>query len=84
VKILRQLQYLQEFGLTQNIPNCKKLAGTPLWELRILGRDNIRILFASVDKEVTMVLHAFSKKSQKTPAKELGLGVKRYQDVVDK
>ena len=84
VKILRQLKYLQEFGLTGSIPNCKKLAGTPLWELRILGRNNIRLLFASAGKGVVMVLHAFSKKSQKTPTKELNLAMKRYQEMIDK
>jgi hypothetical protein len=49
-KILRQFKYLQEFGLTPEIPNIKKLKNTPIWELRILGKDNIRIFCAPLSK----------------------------------
>jgi hypothetical protein len=38
-KILRQLKYVQEFGLNPAIPNIKKFKKTPIWELRILGKD---------------------------------------------
>ncbi|MBI5614428.1 type II toxin-antitoxin system RelE/ParE family toxin [Candidatus Gottesmanbacteria bacterium] len=41
-KILRIFQYIKEYGLSAILPHTKKLSGTPLWEIRILGKDNIR------------------------------------------
>ncbi len=32
-KILRQLKYVEEYGLNPAIPNIKKITGTFLWEL---------------------------------------------------
>lgn len=83
VKILRLLQHLQEFGLTTAIPNTKKLKGTPLWELRILGKDNIRIIYAPLGKDRVVVLHIFLKKTRKTPRKEVSIATKRYQQLLD-
>jgi hypothetical protein len=37
-KIVRQLTYVSEFGLTKVIPYLRKVSGTKLWELRILGK----------------------------------------------
>lgn len=47
-KILKTLGHIEEFGLISAIPHIKKLSGTPLWEIRLLGRDNVRVLFVSV------------------------------------
>jgi len=81
-KILRQLKYVQEFGLTALVPNLRKITNTPLWELRILGKDNIRIFCASLPNKEVKILHIFSKKKQKTPQKELDLGVKRMKEFI--
>jgi phage-related protein len=83
-KIVRQLKYVEEFGLTPAIPNNKKLTGTSLWELRILGKDNIRLICVGLSKNQVKVLHIFSKKSQKTPLKELQKAQDRYQLLVDR
>ncbi len=77
-KILRILQYIKEYGLSAVLPHTKKLTGTPLWEIRILGRDNIRVLYAVPLKNVVLILHGFLKKSQKTQANELRIAVMRY------
>lgn len=84
VKILRLLQHLQEFGLTAAIPNTKKLKGTPLWELRILGKDNIRIIYAPLGKSKVIVLHILLKKTRKTPQKEISIAMKRYHQLLDR
>ena len=78
-KIEHQLAYLQEFGLTHENPNLKKLAGTPLWEVRILGKDSTRIICVTIfDKEI-FVLHIFRKKSNKTSPKDINIAIKRYE-----
>lgn len=82
-KITRQVQHLEDFGLTHANPDLKKISNTPLWELRILGKDNIRIICMSLPKQEVVVLHIFAKKTQKTPQKELSLALRRYKEVLD-
>src|SRR3972149_4745143 len=82
-KILRQLRYVEEYGLNPAIPNIKKITNTSLWELRILGRDNIRIICVSQPEREVKVLHIFRKKKQKTQTNELNLALKRSQEVID-
>jgi phage-related protein len=83
-KILRQLKYLQEFGPSNAIPNNKKLTGTPLWELRVLGQDNLRIFYTQVSKNAIAVLHIFNKKKKKVPQKEINLALSRRNQIIDK
>lgn len=82
-KILRQLKYVQEFGLTRAVPNLKKLTNTPLWELRILGKDNIRIFCVSLPNKEIKVLHIFAKKKQKTPQREIDIALRRFQEITN-
>ncbi|MBU1126905.1 MAG: type II toxin-antitoxin system RelE/ParE family toxin [Patescibacteria group bacterium] len=84
VKILRQLKYVEEFGLNPAIPNIRKITKTPFWELRILGRDNVRIICMALSGEKVKVLHIFKKKKQKTPIKEINIALKRCQEILDK
>ena len=79
-KIFRILQLFEEYGLQAIIPHTKKLAGTPLWEIRILGKNNIRILYVSWQKENILILHGFIKKRQKTPSREIQTAINRLND----
>lgn len=79
VKILRIFQYLKEYGLKAIIPHTRKLSGTLFWEIRILGKDNIRIIYFIPNKDSVLILHGFTKKDQKTPVKEIEICFKRYQ-----
>ena len=83
-KILRQLKYVEEYGLNPTIPNIRKITRTPLWELRILGKDNIRIICMTLSGKKVKVLHIFKKKKQKTPTKEINIALKRRQEILDK
>ena len=82
-KILRQLKYVEEYGLSPAIPNIRKITSSSLWELRILGRDNIRIICVSLPDKEVKVLHVFRKKKQKTPTNELNIALKRCREVLD-
>lgn len=79
-KILRLIIQIEEYGLISIIPHVKKLSGTPLWEIRILGKDNIRTIYIAPDLKTVIILHGFIKKTQKTPSKELSIALKRYRD----
>ena len=78
-KLLRILNYIAEYGLQSVIRHVKKLSGTPFWEIRILGQDSIRIIYVIPTSLKVLILHGFTKKSQKTPLKELDIASKRYQ-----
>lgn len=79
-KILRIFSYINEYGLSSVLPHLRKLRDTPLWEIRILGKDNIRILCVVASESYVLVLHGFSKKTQKTPLKETTIALKRYKE----
>jgi phage-related protein len=79
-KIFRIFQYIEFYGLSSVLPHVKKLAGTPFWEIRILGQDNIRILYISFHQNAILLLHGFIKKKQKTPPKEIDIALQRFNE----
>ena len=79
-KFLRMLDYLAEFRLEGVYQHTKKLKGTSLWELRILGATSIRIFYITITGKVFLLLHGFKKKSQKTPFKEIATAQKRLEE----
>lgn len=79
-KILRIFQLLEKYGIASVKSHIKKISSSPLWEIRILGKDNIRVLYVVADKNTLVVLHGFLKKKQKTPKKELNLALERWQE----
>lgn len=79
-KVSRTLDYLEEFGLEGGYPNIKKIVGTSLWELRILGADSIRIFYVIITGRIFLLLHGFKKKSQKTPRQEISSAQRRFNE----
>src|SRR3989344_2457239 len=70
-KVRDTIKLLQEFGIRLGLPHVKKLTGTDLWELRILGSDSIRVLYIATSGKTFLLLHGFKKKKDKTPPKEI-------------
>lgn len=79
-KLLRIFSNIEEYGLQSVIPHIKKLSGTPFWEIRLLGQDNIRVIYVVPTQLQVLALHGFVKKSQKTPTKELKIASNRYHE----
>jgi phage-related protein len=79
-KIARQLKYLEEYGLTSEVIDLKKLKGYEFWEVRILGKENIRILVWGYGQNI-FVIHIFKKKNQVTSPKELELAKYRLKSI---
>jgi phage-related protein len=79
-KILHFVVLLKNNGPYLKLPYSKKLA-PDLYELRIQGRNSIRILYTFRNK-VYYLLHAFKKKSQKIPKKELKTALDRINDLI--
>lgn len=81
-KISNIFDLLIEFGVHLGRPHVKKLSGTPLWELRILGEQSLRFFYILRRGQTFFMLHAFRKKSQKTPSKELKKALKRAKSYI--
>jgi phage-related protein len=72
---------LVEFGWPVGMPLCRSLGGG-LWEVRSeLTQSRIsRVLFCVHDRRMVL-LHAFIKKTQKTPDADLALALKRKKEI---
>jgi phage-related protein len=79
-KVVLGLKLLEQYGIKAGPPHVKKLTGTQLWELRILGNDNIRILYVAVVNRNFLLLHGFNKKKQKTDRKEIKTAESRLDE----
>ena len=81
-KIYSTFELLREFGTNFRMPHAKKIIRTPLWELRVLGVKSTRFFYIAQTGRVFVILHAFIKKSQKTPQKELKTAFSRYKELI--
>lgn len=79
-KILLSIQLLRQNGPFLKPPYIKKLQ-SKLYELRIPGKVEIRIFYTIFNNEYYL-LHAFKKKSQKTPQKELKIALDRMKEII--
>lgn len=79
-KISLSILLLKNQGPFLKPPYIKKLQDK-LYELRISGTSQIRIFYTIHNSEYYL-LHAFKKKSQKTPAKELKTALDRMRELV--
>lgn len=80
VKVSDTVDLLKEFGINVSLPHAKKLVGTPLWELRIVGQDSIRIFYITQTNRIFLLLHGFQKKKQKSDKKEIDIALKRLME----
>jgi len=74
---------MQRYGnYALGMPHVRKLQGTPLWEIRLKDARGIaRIIFVSVTAGEIIFLHAFRKKTQKTPKQAIELALQRLKEV---
>ncbi len=79
IKVFHIFKLVIDYGIDSIPQHIKKLSGTSLWEIRILGEDNIRILYIVPRRKTVLVLHGFIKKTQKTNPKEINIALKRYR-----
>lgn len=53
--------------------------GSDLWEIRVVGKTSVRIIYARIQGNTALLLHSFYKKSQKTPKGEILLALLRLK-----
>jgi len=74
-KVLKHIELLETFGHKLTMPYSKQISRN-LYELRIRGQQEVRIFYCFYNKQI-YVVHAFIKKSQKTPRNEIKTAQKR-------
>lgn len=71
VKTLRSIMLLEEFGNELRLPYSSPL-GEGIFELRsISGSDITRVLYFFIKGNTAILTHGFTKKTQKTPVREI-------------
>jgi phage-related protein len=81
-RYLRLADLMIEFGPNLGMPHTRAM-GEGLFELRVQGREGIaRVFYCTVVQRRIVMLHAFIKKSQKTPKRELDRAKRRLREVL--
>lgn len=78
-KVYKGIRLLGEFGKRLSVPYSKKV-GDNLYELRGLGKIQVRLLYC-FENNTVWVLHGFIKKTNKIPKKELELAEQRKKQL---
>ncbi|MPZ15863.1 MAG: type II toxin-antitoxin system RelE/ParE family toxin [Chloroflexi bacterium] len=78
-KAARGLELLRTFGTQLGMPHVRSLRGG-LYELRVRGQREHRVLYVAVVGHRFILLHAFTKKTQRTPQGEITLAEERHRD----
>lgn len=76
-KVLRTIDLLEMFGYKLTLPHSKKVY-TELFELRVRGKQEVRIFYTFYKGEA-MLLHGFVKKSKRIPTKEMRTALQKLQ-----
>jgi phage-related protein len=78
-KLLRGIDLIEQYGHFLMMPHMKKI-DSDLYELRIRGQQEIRILF-TFRQHNAYLLHGFIKKTQKIPTREIDIAKKRMKSL---
>lgn len=79
-KIAKTIDLVSVYGPNLGLPHSRNMKDG-LYELRIMGKDNIRIFYITKVGRVIYFLHGFKKKSQSTPRNELDIARKRQKEL---
>ncbi len=79
-KISLSIRLLIDYGPFLKPPDIKKLQDK-LYELRISGKTSVRIFYTIKNSEFYLI-HAFKKKSQKTPGREIKTALDRLKELI--
>jgi phage-related protein len=82
-RFLRIVELIELHGVAaMHEPHVKHLEGK-LWEMRMKGKDGIaRAIYVTAERKRVVVVHAFTKKTQKTPARALDVARTRAKEVL--
>lgn len=81
-RLARIAELIEAVGLPSvKEPHVRHIRG-PLWEIRLKGKAGIaRALYITAKEQRVIVLRAFAKKTEKTPAVEIELALQRAKEL---
>lgn len=81
-RLIRLMETVKNVGLSRlTAPHVRHLEGK-LWELRVKAAEGIaRGIYVTVSGRRVVVLHVFTKKSQKTPSRALQVARQRLREM---
>ncbi|MGH8111846.1 MAG: type II toxin-antitoxin system RelE/ParE family toxin [Rhodanobacteraceae bacterium] len=78
---LRIIEGMREHGPNLGMPHTRAMGGG-LFEVRANGREGVgRAFYCTVTGERIVILHAFTKKTEQTPPRELATARERLRDM---
>ena len=81
-RLQRFVEIIEVHGLASLPPKAVKHLQGDLSELRLTGRDGIaRALYLLRSKQRLVIVHVFTKKTQKTPPQAMKLALKRAEEI---
>ncbi len=81
-RLLRIIEVVERHGLEKLPPKLARHLGGELWELRLKGKDGIaRALYVTRNGQRVVIVRVFTKKTQKTPPREIRLALRRAEEV---
>ena len=79
-RFLRYAERIETFGPDLGMPHTRAM-GDGLFELRLKAAEGIaRVFYCTFEGHRVILLHCFVKKSDKTPAKELEVAIRRMKE----
>jgi phage-related protein len=79
----RLREVIMEHGIAHLPPKMAKHIERQLWELRMKGKDGIaRAFYVTASGQRVVIVRVFTKKTQKTPPREIKLALKRAEEVI--
>lgn len=80
-KLDRIVHLIEELGLHKVREPYVKPLQDKLWEMRVKGRDGIaRAIYVTIKDRRIVILHAFRKKTQKTPRGAIKMALSRMKE----
>lgn len=80
--LLTVLENITEDGFNAKGCQFRQLEGK-LWEIKVkTPSGGYRLLYATIQADLLFILHAFKKKTQKAPKKELDIARKRLKEIL--
>jgi len=80
-RFLRYAERMEVYGPDLGMPHTRAM-GRGLFELRLQAAEGIaRVFYCTVVGQQIVMLHQFTKKSEKTPRKELEIARRRMEEV---
>lgn len=81
-KIVHVVTLLKQYGNKLGLPHSKAL-GSGLYELRIRGKEELRILYCFAPQRTIYLLHGFKKQTQQIPSKHLEIALQRMKSLTN-